>query len=65
VKLNGVYLHDESIPFSQSYEEGDTVEFRYKNFVPSFAPPGTYGLTFQFKNKDNKDNGCMAFSFKL
>lgn len=64
VKLNGVFLHDETVEFKQAYSEDDTVEFKYKNYVPSFAPPGTYGLQFTFR-KDGKDNGCLAFSFKL
>jgi hypothetical protein len=65
VKLNGVPLHNEDIPFTDSFDDGDTVEFRYKNYVPSFAPPGTYGLTFNFIDKAGKDQGCIAFSFKL
>jgi hypothetical protein len=64
VKLNGVFLHSESVDFKQSYQDGDTVEFKYQNFIPSFAPPGTYGLTFTFKS-GKTDNGCIAFSFKL
>ena len=64
VKLNGVFLHNESIPFAASFGAGDTVQFKYKNYVPSFAPPGTYGLTFQFKSGSN-NNGCLSFSFKL
>lgn len=64
MKLNGVYLHDEKVPFVKSYQTDDTIEFKYKNFIPSFAPAGTYGITFQFKNGD-KNNGCMSFNFKL
>lgn len=64
VKLNGVFLHSESVDFKKSYGAGDTIEFKYQNFVPSFAPPGTYGLTFTWKN-GSTDNGCIAFSFKL
>lgn len=64
VKLNGAFLHSETVDFKQSYQDGDTIEFKYKNFVPSYAPPGTYGLTFTFKSGSN-DNGCIAFSFKL
>jgi hypothetical protein len=64
VKLNGVFLHEETVDFKKSYSEGDTVEFKYQNYVPGFAPPGTYGLQFVFKN-NGKDNGCLGFSFKL
>lgn len=64
VKLNGVFLHNETVEFKQAYSEGDNVEFKYKNYVPSFAPPGTYGLQFTFRN-NGKDNGCLGFNFKL
>lgn len=65
VKLNGVQLHSESVDFVQSFSEGDIVQFKYQNYIPSFAPPGTYGLTFSFKTKSGKVIGCMEFSFKL
>lgn len=65
VKLNGAPLHTESIAFTESYDNGDTVEFKFTNFVPSFAPSGTYGLTFQFVDKAGKNNGCLSFQFKL
>ena len=55
VKLNGVPLHTEAVDFNASYDNGDTVEFKYKNFIPSFAPSGTYGLTFTFVNSAGKD----------
>jgi len=44
VKLNGVPLHSDVIEYTNSYDSGDTVEFKYKNYIPSFAPAGTYGL---------------------
>lgn len=51
--------------FVSSYDAGDTIEFSYKNYIPSFAPSGTYGLTFQFIDSDEKNNGCLQFAFKL
>lgn len=48
VKLNGVFLDKEVATFEDSFDAGDHIEFAYKNFIPSFAPSGTYGLTFQF-----------------
>lgn len=65
VKLNGVFLHNESIPFKQTFEDGDTISFKYTNYIPGFAPSGNYGLTFNFKTKSGSTNGCLAFSFKL
>lgn len=65
VKLNGVFLDKEVAPFTESYDAGDSVEFTYKNFIPSFAPPGTYGLTFSFIDSKDKENGCLQFQFKL
>jgi len=63
--LNGVFLDKETVDFTTSYDSGDAIEFSYKNFIPSFAPAGTYGLTFQFIDSKEKNNGCLAFSFKL
>ena len=63
--MNGVPLHTESVDFVKNYDNGDTVEFTYKNYIPDFAPSGTYGLTFTFVNNAGKDNGCLAFTFKL
>ena len=54
VKLNGVPLHSENVDFVQSYDSGDNIEFKFSNFVPGFAPSGTYGMSFQFMNSDNK-----------
>jgi hypothetical protein len=41
------------------------VQFKYTNYIPGFAPPGTYGLTFNFKSNTGAANGCVGFSFKL
>ena len=65
VKLNGVYLDKEVIEFKDSYDTGDTVEFKYQNYVPSIAPSGTYSLVFQFFDSKETVNGCMQFQFKL
>jgi len=65
VKLNGAPLHTETEVFTESYDNGDTVEYKFVNFIPSFAPPGTYGLTFQFVDDADKNNGCLSFQFKL
>ncbi len=65
VKLNGTPLHTENIAFAQSYDNGDTVEFKFSNFIPGFAPSGTYGMTFNFVNSAGQPEGCLAFSFKL
>lgn len=65
VKLNGAFLDKETEPFTKSYESGDAIEFSYKNFIPSFAPAGTYTLTFQFVDSNEKNNGCIQFQFKL
>ena len=64
MKLNGVYLHSETIDFKQSYGAGDTVDFKYTTLVPGFSPSGTYTLIFNFK-ADKTPNGCMSFNFKL
>jgi hypothetical protein len=49
----------------QKYDEGDSVEFKFKNYVPSFAPSGQYALTLTFINKAGKAEGCVAFGFKI
>lgn len=59
VKLNGVFLDKETIDFDSSYDGGDSVEFKFQNYVPSFAPPGTYLLTFEFNDTSDKVNGCL------
>lgn len=65
VKLNGLFLHSETIGYKDEYDEGDTVTFKYTNFIPSFAPSGTYLLTFNFKGAGNVALGCLSFNFKL
>lgn len=65
VKLNGAFLDKQTAEFTSSYDAGDSIEFKYTNFIPSFAPPGTYGLTFQFVDSKDKNNGCIQFQFKL
>ena len=65
VKLNGVFLDKETAVFTNSYDAGDSIQFTYKNFIPSFAPSGTYGITFSFIDSSDKQNGCASFQFKL
>jgi hypothetical protein len=65
VKLNGVVLNKDTIPFTKSYDESDVIDWSYSNFIPSFAPSGTYVLIFQFIDNGDKDNGCITFQFKL
>lgn len=65
VKLNGLFLHSEAIAYAKTYDSGDILEFKYTNFIPSFAPSGTYLLTFNFKDKAGKAVGCFNFTFKL
>lgn len=65
VKLNGIFLHNETIQFAKTYQADDTVVFKYKSFIPSFAPSGKYGLTFNFINSDNKPEGCFFCSFDI
>jgi hypothetical protein len=65
VKLNGVVLNKDTIPFTKSYDESDVVDWAYSNFIPSFAPSGTYVLIFQFIDSNDKENGCITFQFKL
>lgn len=65
VKLNGAFLHDETVDYKKSYDGGDTVEFTFNNFIPSFSPPGSYLLSFQFVDTSGKNNGCFSFQFKL
>lgn len=65
VRLNGAPLHSESVAFTESYDVGDTVEFKFVNYVPSFAPSGNYGINFQFTDKKGANNGCFTMLFKL
>jgi len=65
VKLNGVPLHSETVVFTDAFESGDTVEFKFNNFISPFAPLGIYGLTFQFIDNQSKNNGCITFQYKL
>jgi hypothetical protein len=60
-----VFLHNESIAFAKSFSQDDIVQFKYTNFIPGFAPPGTYGLTFNFIGRSGSPLACLAFSFKL
>lgn len=65
VKLNGAFLDKQSPEFTNSYDAGDSIEFTFANFIPSFAPPGTYTLSFTFVDTKDKNNGCLQFQFKL
>ena len=65
VKLNGAQLDSREIPYSQSYDSGDTVEFKFQNFIPGFAPPGSYTLICNFINDAGTAEGCFSFGFKL
>jgi hypothetical protein len=65
VKLNGLFLHSESIAYNKVYDKGDILTFKYTNFVPSFAPAGNYLLTFVFKDKAMASTGCFSMTFKL
>lgn len=65
MKINGLFLHSESVSYGGSYDSGDILTFKYDNFVPSFAPAGTYLLTFSFKDKNNAAAGCFQLTFKL
>jgi hypothetical protein len=65
VKLNGMFLHSETFKFERIYDEGDNVEFKYSSYVPSFAPAGTYSMSFVFNDAANNNLGCFSFSWKL
>jgi hypothetical protein len=58
-------LNKETITYTKTYDQSDVVEFTYSNFIPSFAPSGTYVLIFQFIDSKEKENGCITFQFKL
>ena len=65
VKLNGVGIHNQTMPFNQSFEDGDSVEYKYSTEIPSFVPSGNYALTFQFRRKNGSANGCIAIAWKF
>ena len=54
VKLNGLFLHSETVDFDNQYDSGDLIEYKYNTFIPSFAPAGTYVMSFSFKTPDGK-----------
>lgn len=64
VKLNGVFIHNDTIPFAKSYAAGDTVQFVFVNFIPGYTPPGNYNMSLTFTDGKNP-NGCLALAFKL
>ena len=65
VKFNGAVLNKQTVDFAQNYDEGDVLEFSFMSFIPSFAPSGNYIMTFTFVDTDEKDQGCVGFSFKF
>lgn len=65
VKLNGAPLDQQTHQFTNSYDAGDAIEYSFENYIPGFAPIGTYTLNFQFIDSKDKNNGCMSFQFKL
>lgn len=65
MKLNGAFLDKQTAEFAKSFDNGDTIEYSFANFIPSFAPAGTYTLQFQFVDSKDKNNGCLQFQFKL
>lgn len=54
MKLNGLFLHSETVDFDRAFDSGDVIEYEYKTFIPSFAPAGTYVMSFTFKTPSNK-----------
>ena len=65
VKLNGLFLHNETESYKKTFDAGDLIEYKYVTFIPGFAPAGNYVLSFSFKDTSNKENGCWSFTFKL
>ena len=65
VKINGLFLHNETVSYTDVYDVGDIFTFKYNNYVPSFAPADTYTLTFNFKDKSGAAAGCFFFNFKI
>lgn len=65
VTLNGLFLHSETVDFAKTFDQGDLIEYTYTTFIPSFAPAGTYVMSFSFKDPAGKENGCWSFTFKL
>ena len=63
--MNGLFLHSETVNFNETFDQGDSIQFNYTNFVPSFAPAGTYLITFSHKEKSGKENGVWSMTFKL
>ena len=46
--LNGEFVEEEFKTFEGSYDEGDTIDFIYENYIPSFAQVGEYRFKFEF-----------------
>lgn len=65
VKLNGQFIRSEALPFSDSFNRGGTLAFRYNEFVPESAPAGTYTLTFNFQDEAASEVGCFQLTYEI
>jgi hypothetical protein len=65
VKLNGLFIHNETVPYTDVYDAGDILTYNYHNLIVSFAPAGNYLLTLNMKDKANAAQGCFSFTFKI
>lgn len=65
VKINGVSVYNETIPFKKSFVKGDAVAFEQDNKIPDYSPSGTYVDTYSFRDSANRPLGCFFFVFKI
>jgi hypothetical protein len=64
-KLGGAVLNNRSADFTDIFSEGDDFNYEYDVTIPSFAPSGTYEVTFTLKNTDDVAVGCIDTTFSL
>lgn len=65
VKINGVFVYNETISFKKSFEKGDAIAFEQYNTIPTSSPTGTYVNTYSFRDIANRPVGCFFYVFKL
>jgi hypothetical protein len=65
VKINGLFVHNETLSYTEVYDSGDILTYTYVNYIPDFAPSGNYLMTFNFKDKSGAAQGCFSLAFKM
>jgi hypothetical protein len=63
--LNGTPLNTQYDAFANSYQAGDSFNYRFAITIPSFAPSGKYSVTMTLQGTDGSTAACVNVGFSL